>query len=398
MPSTRKLKTKDGRVFYEISVSRGRGKSRLTRRWYPPDGWSRKAIERELSAVATEFERQSDAGEIISRSEQREREAQAATEAAKILTLRQYGERVFMPSKAVTMSENSRSNYQSYLDKKIYPALGDLKLPEITPAQITALLLDIQAEGKAHSTVIKVYTILHSFFKMAYLGDMIDRNPMDKVERPKPRKDEVKASGPLAYTPAEVQKIVADLEREPLKWRALVHLLIDTGIRRGECCALQWKNIDFATGAVSIRGNLCYTKTKGVYLDTPKNSHLRTVYVGERTLALLRQLRVNQAKKSISAYVFTQEASPEPMHPQSPTRYLKKFSVRYGVPDLHPHKLRHAFASIAITNGADIASVSEALGHSDKAVTLRMYTHADQESISQAAQIVREAIEKAGQG
>ena len=398
MPSTRKLETKDGRVFYEISVSRGRGKSRLTRRWYPPEGWSRKAIERELAAVAAEFERQSDVGEVISRAEQKDREAQAAAEAAKILTFRQYGERVFMPSKTVTMSENSRSNYQGYLDKKIYPALGDLKLPEITPAQITALLLDIQAEGKAHSTVIKVYTILHSFFKMAYLGDMIDRNPMDKVERPKPRKDEVKASGPLAYTPSEVQKIVAGLEREPLKWRALVHLLIDTGIRRGECCALQWKNIDFATGAVSIRGNLCYTKTKGVYLDTPKNSHLRTVYVGDRTLALLRQLRVEQAKKSISAYVFTQEASPEPMHPQSPTRYLKKFSARYGVPDLHPHKLRHTFASIAITNGADIASVSEALGHSDKAVTLRMYTHSDQESISQAAQIVREAIEKAGQG
>lgn len=398
MPSTRKLETKDGRAFYEISVSRGRGKSRLTRRWYPPEGWSRKAIERELAAVAAEFERQSDAGEVISRAEQKDREAQAAAEAAKILTFRQYGERVFMPSKTVTMSENSRSNYQGYLDKKIYPALGDLKLPEITPAQITALLLDIQAEGKAHSTVIKVYTILHSFFKMAYLGDIIDRNPMDKVERPKPRKGEVKESGPLAYTPSEVQKIVAGLEREPLKWRALVHLLIDTGIRRGECCALQWKNIDFATGAVSIRGNLCYTKAKGVYLDTPKNSHLRTVYVGERTLALLRQLRVEQAKKSISAYVFTQEASPEPMHPQSPTRYLKKFSVRYGVPDLHPHKLRHTFASIAITNGADIASVSEALGHSDKAVTLRMYTHADQESISQAAQIVREAIEKAGQG
>lgn len=398
MPSTRKLETKDGRVFYEISVSRGRGKSRLTRRWYPPEGWSRKAIERELAAVAAEFERQSDAGEVISRAEQKDREAQAAAEAAKILTFRQYGERAFMPSKTVTMSENSRSNYQGYLDKKIYPALGDLKLPEITPAQITALLLDIQAEGKAHSTVIKVYTILHSFFKMAYLGDMIERNPMDKVERPKPRKDEVKESGPLAYTPSEVQKIVAGLEREPLKWRALVHLLIDTGIRRGECCALQWKNIDFATGAVSIRGNLCYTKAKGVYLDTPKNSHLRTVYVGERTLALLRQLRVEQAKKSISAYVFTQEASPEPMHPQSPTRYLKKFSVRYGVADLHPHKLRHTFASIAITNGADIASVSEALGHSDKAVTLRMYTHADQESISQAAQIVREAIEKAGQG
>lgn len=398
MPSTRKLKTKDGRVFYEISVSRGRGKSRLTRRWYPPDGWSRKAIERELSAVAAEFERQSDAGEIISRSEQREREAQAATEAAKILTLRQYGERVFMPSKAVTMSENSRSNYQSYLDKKIYPALGDLKLPEITPAQITALLLDIQAEGKAHSTVIKVYTILHSFFKMAYLGDVIDRNPMDKVERPKPRKSEATAEEHQSYTPAEVQRLFQALEDEPLKWRALVHLLIDTGIRRGECCALRWQDVDFATGSITVSGNLCYTVAKGVYLDTPKNGRARTVYAGAATLALLRQLRGQQARKAISAYIFTQETSPEPMHPQSPTRYLKKLSERYGIPDLHPHKLRHTFASIAITNGADVASVSEALGHSDKAVTLRMYTHASEESISQAAQIVREAIEKAGQG
>lgn len=398
MSSYRKMETKDGRIFYEISVSRGRGKSRLTRRWYPPDGWSRRAIERELAAVAAEFERQSDAGEIISRSEQRERDTQAAAEAAKILTLRQYGERVFMPSKAVTMSENSRSNYQGYLDKKIYPALGDLKLPEITPAQITALLLDIQAEGKAHSTVIKLYTILHSFFKMAYLGDVIDRNPMDKVERPKPRKSEATAEEHQSYTPAEVQRLFQALEDEPLKWRALVHLLIDTGIRRGECCALRWQDVDFATGSITVSGNLCYTVAKGVYLDTPKNGRARTVYAGAATLALLRQLRGQQARKAISAYIFTQETSPEPMHPQSPTRYLKKLSERYGIPDLHPHKLRHTFASIAITNGADVASVSEALGHSDKAVTLRMYTHASEESISQAAQIVREAIEKAGQG
>ena len=394
MPSMRRRETKDGRVFYEISVSRGRDKSRLTRRWYPPEGWSRKAIERELAAVAAEFERQSDAGEIITRAEQREREAEAEREAAKILTLRQYGERVFMPSKAVTMSENSRSNYQGYLDKRIYPALGDIKLPEVTPAQLTALLLDVQAEGKAHSTVIKVYTILHSFFKMAYLGDMIPRNPMDKVERPKPRKGEVKEAGPLAYTPAEVQQIITGLEREPLKWQALVHLLIDTGIRRGECCALQWKNIDFDSGAITIGGNLCYTSAKGVYLDTPKNGHTRTVYAGAHTLTLLRQLRTEQAQKAISQYVFTKEGSPEPMHPQSPTRYLKKFSERYSVPDLHPHKLRHTFASIAITNGADVASVSEKLGHSDKAVTLRMYTHADQESMKRASQIFREALKK----
>lgn len=185
-----------------------------------------------------------------------------------------------MPSKTITMSENSQAYYQGYLDKKIYPVLGGMKLPEITSAQIIALLLDMQAEGKAHSTVIKVYTILRSFFKMAYLGDMISRNPMDKVDRPRPRKDEVKTDRSLAYTPAEMQTIIANLEREPLKWQALIHLLIDTGIRRGECCALQWNNIDFDTGAITIAGNLCYTPTKDVYLDTSKNGHTRTVYAG----------------------------------------------------------------------------------------------------------------------
>lgn len=59
------------------------------------------------------------------------------------------------------------------------------------------------------------------------------------------------------------------------------------------------------------------------------------------------------------------------MHPQTPTRYSKKFSQRYEVPGLHPHKFRHTSANLAITNGADVVSVSERLGHSDAAVTLR---------------------------
>lgn len=395
MPSVRKRFNKAGQAFYEIRVSRGRNKAYLTRRWYVPEGWSQKAIDRELASVAAEFERQCSAGEAISRAEKREKAAQEAAEAARILTLKQYGERVFMPAKSVTMSENGRASYQSCLDKKVYPVLGDVKMPEITPAQITALLLDIQATGKAHATVIKVYTVLHSLFKMAYMGDMIDRDPMDKVERPKPRKGETKAEAPAAYTAEEVCKLLDAMDTEPLKWRALVHLLIDTGIRRGECCALKWENIDFKSGEIIIAGNLCYTSSKGIYIDSPKSGHKRAVYAGEDTIALLRHLRAEQATKALSAFVFTKEGSSEPMHTQSPTRYLKKLSDRCGLVDLHPHKLRHTFASVAITNGADVASVSEALGHSDKAVTLRMYTHANAKSVSRAAQIMREAVKKA---
>lgn len=397
MASTRKLTTKDGQVFYEIRVSRGRDKSYLTTRWYPPEGWSQKAIDRAMAKEMADFERRCHEGKVTSRAEKKESDLQQKREVAKVQTLQKYGEEVFMPTKAVTMSENGRCAYQGSLNHWIYPALGDLKMPDITPANISALLLSMQSQGKAHATCVKVYTILHSLFKMAYMSDVVTTNPMDKVERPRPRKNELKEKDVEAYTTEEVQRIFVALENEPLKWRVLLRLLIDTGIRRGECCGLQWQNIDFKANTITIAGNLCYTPQKGIYLDTPKSGKVRTIDVDPEIIALLRELRLEQTSQAISTYVFTQQNSPEPIHPQSPARYMQKFSKRCGVSGLHPHKLRHTFASIAITNGADVASVSEKLGHSDKAVTLRMYTHADQESMKRASQIFRDALKKASQ-
>ena len=392
MPSVRRYETKDGRAYYLIRVRRGREKSALSRRWYVPDGWSQRAIDRELAKVSAEFERQVQAGEVISRDEKRLQAAQEAAEAAKIVTLRQYGEKVFMPAKTLTATENTRASFQGNLDKWVYPAIGDIKLPEITSAQISALLLDMQGKGKAHATVVKVYTILNSLFKMAYLSDMIARNPMDKVERPKPRKDEIKPQTAQAYTAQEVRDILTALEGEPLKWRAFIHLLIDTGVRRGEALAVQWEDIDFQENTILICRNLCYTPDKGIYLDTPKNGRCRMVDVGEDTLQLLKQIREQQGAGG--KYIFTQDNSLEPMHPTSPTHYFRQFSKRNGIKDFHPHKLRHTFASVAITAGADVVSVSETLGHSDTAVTLRMYTHANDESRRRASRIFRDAIQK----
>ena len=87
MASTRKRTTKDGQVFYEIRVSRGRGKSYLTTRWYPPEGWSQKAIDRALAKEMADFERRCHEGEVISRAEKKERDLQQKREPAKIQTL-----------------------------------------------------------------------------------------------------------------------------------------------------------------------------------------------------------------------------------------------------------------------------------------------------------------------
>ena len=394
MAAIREINTKSGTV-YEIGVSRGRGVPKAYKRWHPPVGWSKKNIERELNRVARDFEKEVEAGIALTRAERKEKELLEAAEAAKIQTLRQFSERVFMPAKIVQISENTRSSFQGCLDNRILPVLGDMKMPDIAPANITAFLLDIQTEGLSHGSVIKHYTVLHSLFKMAYMNDVIEKNPMDKVIRPKPRKDEIKHDEVEAYTAAEVASIMECLSNESLKWQALIRLLIDTGIRRGECCGLQWYCVDFDNNTIMVANNLCYTPQKGVYLDTPKNGKTRTIDVDPDVMKMLRQLRKDQIDNGIiSQYVFTQDGSALPMHPQSPTRYMSKFAKRYGVQDFHPHKLRHSYASIAITNGADVASVSENLGHSDKAVTLRMYTHADTESKKRASQIVRDALKQ----
>lgn len=424
MASTRLRTTKDGKKYYDIRVRLGRGKPELCSKWYVPEKWSEKAIQKELANQAAEFERKCRNGEVLTRAEQKAKEeaeraeqeaaARAAElEAAKIKTFKQYGENVFMPAKKITTAENTRAYYQNALNKHLYNEFGEYKLPEITSAQISSYFLKLQESELAHSSVIGIYVTLKQLLTMAYLDDSIDRNPMDKVQRPRQRKDEQKKEVE-AFTSDELKQIIKALEDEPLKWQAFTRLLIDTGIRRGEACGLKWENIDLKTNTATICGNLCYTKEKGIYLDTPKTGKTRNVYFSAATGKLLEQLKDQQKadtkrrtdrlvkegkplpleKVSIPEYVFTEKGYCTPMHPQAPNRYFQKFGEKVGI-EIHPHKLRHSFASVTITNGADIASVSEVLGHADKSTTLRMYTHADEESKRRAAGVLLQAIDQA---
>ena len=393
MAYTKLMQTADGRRFYKIEVSQGRGKSKYTRRWYVPDGWGQTTIDRELRKAAAEFERACAAGEVETRAQAKEKAAAAAAEAAKLKTVRQYADNVFMPAKEVSFSESARANYRTFLDQHILPILGEQRLVDVTPAMISRLLTDFQRNGYAHATAIKLYNILNGLFEMAFLDDSIPINPLLKVKRPAPSKDEApQDESAKAYTAQELAQILKCVQQAPLKWRAYINLAADTGARRGELCGLHWSDIDWKGQTITIRHNLQYTPKKGVYDAAPKNGRFRTVDVGSETLHLLRLLRDQQAASCISQWVFTQDGSPEPMHPQRPTRYFKKFGERYGIADFHPHKLRHTSASVALTNGADVVSVSQRLGHRDTSTTLNMYAHANEESIRRAGQIVRDAI------
>ncbi|MBR1585172.1 MAG: site-specific integrase [Clostridia bacterium] len=393
MASTRERFTKDGKRYFEIRVRRGRGSPALSENWYVPDGWSEKVIQRELTKVASEFERKVKAGEVVSRAEQKEIDALEAAEAAKLKTVKQYAEGVFMPTKETTMSENGISNYKMFLDKHILPHIGSVLLVDVTPAILTKRILDYQKEGYAHASAVKLYNILNGIFEMAFMDDSVPMNPMLKVKRPVQGKNEQAIDeSEKALTVEQLNSLLEYMEHEPLKWRVFVSLAADTGMRRGELCGLYWSDIDKQSRAVTVKWNLQYSPDKGIYETSPKNGKARKVDIGQETLDLLNQLKKEQASTCLSKYVFTQNGSPEPMNPQSPTRYFSKLGDRCGIPNFHPHLLRHTSASVAITNGADVVSVSQRLGHSDTAVTLRMYAHANEESIRRAGQVVRDAL------
>lgn len=403
MASTKLMETKDGKRFWKISVSRGYGKSPYTSRFYWQDGWSERYALGQLQKAVGAFEQQCAAGEVLSRKDRKAKEEEerkaaeeaaikAAEEAAKIKTVRQYATDVFMAAKTITLSENARASYQSNLDNHILPVIGDLPLASVTPAMLTKLLLDFQKTGKSHGSCVKLYNVLNGVFDMAFMDDSIPVNPLSKVKRPKPRRDEqIIDEASKALSVSELARVLSCVDKEPLRWRVYITLAADMGARRGELCGLQWSDIDWKENTIAVRRNLQYTPAKGVYETTTKTGVVRVVDVGPDTIKLLRDLRQEQASKCISKWVFSQECSPEPMHPQRPTAYFRKFGDRYGIKDFHPHLLRHTAASIMLTSGADIKSVATRLGHSEQ-VLLKTYAHATQESIKRAGQSVRDAL------
>lgn len=388
MASIKRDKDKHGNIVYRVSASNGRGR-RVSRTFRPEPTWSARTTKRELQKFAAELELQLAEGEIATKAENAEQKANEAAESARTKTLRQYGEQVFLPEKTLSLSEKSRDSYTQLLEDHVFNALGESMINEVSPAQLKALFMQLRSE-MAYSSVVKIYAVTNELFKYAMMDDTIKLNPMDKVSRPKQSKDDEVNESALFYTPDEVRYIISCLENEPLKWRVYVLLLVDTGCRRGEISGIRWKSIDFNSSTIMIDRNILYTPSKGIYVSTPKGRKRRIVDVSPEVLSLLKELQENQEPKS--EWVFTQRGKTDPMHPDSPNQFFDRFERKYNVKDFHPHKLRHTSASIAITNGADVVSVAARLGHSDSSTTLRMYAHANEDSIRRVGDVFRNAL------
>ena len=382
----REIKTNRS-VHYELCELN----SGLKRKWVPPRNLQPYLYENVLKILAAELEKDSLALFPSQFAESMLQNTSPKVEplAESQMTLKQYGRHVYMPKKSIKLAESTRAEWEDRLEKRIYPALGDLTLSEIRPYHITDFLDNLQSQGLSHGYVCKHYTILRSIFKQAYDREQIHENPMNRVPRPTPRKDESYPISPDAYTPSELAYILQCSCQEPLYWKIYIHLMAATGIRRGECCGIMWNDINFRTSTITIQRNVGATKSQGIYISTTKNQKPRTLPLSPELMEMLFIYSVYSKSK----YLFPKRNNPDsPMYPDTVTGYFNRFGKKYNIPNFHPHKLRHSFASIAITNGADIASVSEMLGHHNKAFTLRVYTSASEESIKSAMNVYHNAL------
>ncbi len=226
-------------------------------------------------------------------------------------------------------------------------------------------------------TILEHHRLISTIFAQADKELLIPYNPAAKATPPKVKKHKVES-----FQPEDMEDIVNTLQNAPIKWKAMSYVLIDTGCRRGELMGLQWKHIDFKKGTMMIEQALLYTKDKGVYVGPPKNGQPRAVCLAPESLDILKkwhkeQLRIRMKNGLIwqdTGFIFTKDDG-TPMHPDSITDWLGKFSKAEDLPHIHPHLFRHTAASTMIANGIDLVTTAAELGHTDATTTAKIYAH-----------------------
>lgn len=243
-------------------------------------------------------------------------------------------------------------------------------------------------------TIQRIHGFISIVLSQAELEMIIQYNPAEKVTPPYcPPHD------PNYFQPEEIARILAAVDREPIKWRTMFHLLIVTGARRGEILALKWSNVDFEHNQIYIDGCLSYLPEIGKYEGPTKTRKSRYITLPAETMALFRKYWAWQAEQRIrygedwteTGHVFTAERG-GPLLPTSVNGRLIKFSKNNGLPHINPHAFRHSAASIMIASGVDVLTVSKMLGHANTSTTTDFYGHAIEEAKRKATECIADTI------
>ncbi len=286
--------------------------------------------------------------------------------------------------------------------ERVFEAIGHLFVDKISTRQIQAFINNLAENGinKQNGGGLSTKSqelhlnFISDVFKYAIKNGFATDNPCRNVTAIKtPTRERV------CYTPEQAAAFLSALEDAPIKYKTFFMLAIYGGFRRGELLGFEWKDIDFADRVITVNRISVYDKG-GMTTGTPKTkTSQRSLKLPEVVFDQLREYRAEQLKDRFKLgdqwhntdSLFTQWNG-LPMGPDTARHWLEKFCTAHNLPIVNIHSFRHLNASLLISSGADIRTVSSALGHSQTSTTLDIYAHAFQEQQAKAAEAVADAL------
>jgi integrase len=350
----------------EGGISRHKGSGLYMARYtvHTPTGPKRKTLygktRREVDEKLTKAKAERDTGFVFD---------------ADNLTLGNYLDRWINDSVRDTVRQRTWERYEQIVRVHIKPALGRVKLKNITPTHARALYREKLDTGLAPRTVNYIHTTLSKALKDAVADGLITRNPASSVKAPRPKKKEI---SPLS---SEQAKAFLEAVRGN-RFEAAFVVALHCGLREGEILGLKWSDVDLDAGTLQVRRTLSEALA-GHLFEPPKNGKGRNVKLTARAVEALRNHLTRQIEEIESlgdryrdqGLVFPSQVG-TPMNAQNLTaRSFKPLLKRAKLPNIRFHDLRHTFATLMLQNGEHPKVVQEMLGHATIAITMDTYSH-----------------------
>ncbi|WP_430332724.1 tyrosine-type recombinase/integrase [Rhodococcus sp. ACT016] len=300
--------------------------------------------------------------------------------------------------RSLRLAPATAANYRRNIDLHVVPYIGDVPLADLTGARLTGLYHQLETDGFRRGskagrqglsarTVLYVHTVLKKALKDAVEDGLLVVNPADKAKPPSAR--QARAPEMQVWAPTQARAFLDWARENRGDWREW-HMLLHTGLRRGELVGLRWSDVDLdnATAAISRHvGVLVEDGRRRTYIGPTKTARPRVVDLDVGTVGVLRQLRKERLNLGLevvrpNAYVFVHLGTGGHQDPETLSARFDRHVVAAGaalgedvVPRIRLHDLRHTHATALLQEGVPVKVVSERLGHTDVMTTMRTYQH-----------------------
>ncbi|MCP3029019.1 site-specific integrase [Halobacillus sp. A5] len=281
----------------------------------------------------------------------------------------------WLDDKKRQVQETTYDSYVILVDAHIAPRLGNIKLSHLKPIHIQNFYNHLSSEkGLAGASIQKIHTLIKDSLKKAVRWELLFKNPMDAIDRPKIIKPDVEV-----WTTEEANTFMAKAENDPLFMA--FYLAYTTGMRQGEILGLRWKDIDFDKKLLMIRQTLV-PGAKKLKSGAKSRAGTRTISLPDKAVIKLQKYKKRMdIEKQLAADIFQDNdlvvctGLGTPINSSNLRRTFHRLIEEAQVKPIRFHDLRHTHATVLLLQNVNPKIVSERLGHADVRLTLDTYSH-----------------------